>query len=99
LRQAAFAATAGFDALAGLAECASASVSICRRYFIFLLLQASANSIRRQITSERVGLSFCCLAQLSLSDTIFTLASSNYIAKFPGNRENNREFSTITLRL
>ncbi len=36
--------------------------------FCLLALQASANSIRRRIASEREGLSFCCLAQLSISD-------------------------------
>jgi len=33
-----------------------------------LALQASANSIRRRIASEREGLSFCCLAQASILD-------------------------------
>jgi len=33
-----------------------------------LALAASANSIKRRIASERDGLSFCCLAQLSIAD-------------------------------
>jgi hypothetical protein len=36
--------------------------------FRLLTLEAGANSIRRRIASEREGLSFCCLAQLSISD-------------------------------
>jgi hypothetical protein len=36
--------------------------------FCFFALTASANSIRRRIASERVGLSFCRLAQLSMCD-------------------------------
>jgi hypothetical protein len=36
--------------------------------FYLLTLAARANSIRRRIASEREGSSFCCLAQLSISD-------------------------------
>ena len=36
--------------------------------FCLLALQASANSIRRRIASEREGLSFRCFARLSISD-------------------------------
>jgi hypothetical protein len=35
--------------------------------FDFLALIASATSISRRIASDREGLSFCCLAQLSIS--------------------------------
>jgi hypothetical protein len=37
----------------------------------FLGLPASAISIRRRIASERVGLSFWCLAQFSIANLVF----------------------------
>jgi hypothetical protein len=36
----------------------------------FFDLAASANSIRRRIASDREGLSFCCLAQLSMASRV-----------------------------
>jgi hypothetical protein len=38
--------------------------------FRLLALVANANSRSRRIASERVGLSFCCLAQLSIADLV-----------------------------
>lgn len=40
----------------------------CSSAFCLLALAASAYSISRRIASEREGLSFCCLAQLSILD-------------------------------
>ncbi len=50
--------------------------------FVFLASIAKANGISRRIASEREGLSFCCLAQLSVSQKSLPSRSAIKLAFF-----------------